>query len=237
MATTEDRVRFNRETVTYSRPDAPPASDLEQALLVAAAQMRRERHGILGAHADLEALADMVIEKAMRDEHTFVLCSAKDPANPTAEEHRWAQSIAGAAASRFQRTARRVMRALRGEAPTAAVDATRDADGCPAWCHNHGIEHDWHESKPIAFEGPGDMYDETPEPLEVMWAALSEVPTDEVEAGGTPGPYIYFDTLSVGQGSRLNVAEADDLIRRLSHYVLRLKAMRDQLAVLTADQD
>lgn len=246
MATTEDSVRFNRGTVTYAhtdstgqqRVDMAAPSDLEKALVAAVRTMRRVRLGLPG-HVDLEALGVQVIEAAMREQHTEVLCSAQDPANPTTEEHRWAQSIAGAVASRFQRSARRVMRSLKGEAPAPVVDTTRDDNGCPAWCVHYGtgVEGDWHESKPIAFHGPGDFYLQDPEPLEVLWAAISEVPQDAVDDGEKPGTYIFMDTIGDGMGARLNVAETDDIIRRLSHYVLRLKAMRDQLAALKAAQD
>lgn len=225
MAATETRI---------SRIDAPPASDLERALLTAASQLRRERYGILGAQPKLEDLADQLIEKVLRDEHTFVLCSAKDPADPTTEEHRWAQSIASTVARRFQRTARRVLRSLKSEAPAPAVDDSRDLKGCPAWCVHHGtsIDCDWHESKPIAFHGPGDFYTEDPEPVEVLWAVISETPKDAVEDGQDPGTYIFLDTLGDGMGARLDVAGADRVIRDLSRHVMRLKAMRDQLAAL-----
>lgn len=241
MATTEDAVRFNRGTVTYThtdstgqqRVDMDPPSDLEKAMVSAVRTMRRVRLGLPG-HVDLEALGVQVIEAAMREQHTDVLCSAQDPANPTTEEHRWAQSIAGTVASRFQRTARRVLRSLKGEAPAPTVDDTRDANGCPAWCVHHGTGSacDWHESKPIAFYGPGDFYTQDPEPLEVLWAAISEVPQDAIDDGQKPGRYIFLDTLGDGMGARLDVAGADDVIRRLSQHVLRLKAMRDQLAAL-----
>jgi hypothetical protein len=226
------------DEITRSRIDAPPASDLEKALLTAASNLRRERFG-LRAHVDLEALAVQLMEAAMREQHQFVLCSAVDPAAPTREEHRWAQSIAGAVAGRFQRTARRVMRSLKGEAPAPVVDLTRDDEGCPSWCVRYGVDNgcDWHESRPVAFNGPGDMYDENPEPYEVLWATISEVPQDEVDAGAKPGPYLYFDTLSVGQGSRMDVPQTDALIRRLTRYVIRLREMRDQLAALTASED
>jgi hypothetical protein len=220
-----------------ARTAVPAASDLEAALTVAVQKMRRSRMGLKDAHVDLEELAAKVMDAAIRDQHTFVLCSAANPAAPTAEEHRWAQSLAGAVASRFQRTARKALRSLKGQAPTAAAHTTRDADGCPAWCVNNGSERgcDWHESRPVAFEGPGDMYDDAPEPYEVMWAALSEVPQEEVDAGGQPGTYIYFDTLASGQGSRLDVAQTDALLRQMGRYMVRLQAMRDQLAALTAD--
>jgi hypothetical protein len=227
------------DTAPRTRTAPPAATALELALLDAAHKMRRARFGLPDTHVDLEVLADRVVEAAIRDQHQFVLCSAVDVANPTAEEHRWAQSLAGAVASRFQRTARRVLRSLKGDAPKAIIDDTTDGDGCPAWCVRYKSETgcDWCESTPIAFHGPGDMYDEKPEPVEVLWAAISEVPTEDVlNHGEDPTPYIYFDTLGAGQGSRMNVAETDAVIRRLSRYVGGLKVMRDQLAALTADQ-
>ena len=239
MATTETTVTYTHTDSTgQQRVEMAAPSDLEKAMVAAVRTMRRVRLGLPG-HVDLEALGVQVIEEAMREQHTDVLCSAQDPANPTTEEHRWAQSIAGMVASRFQRSARRVMRSLKGEAPAPAVDATRDLKGCPAWCVHYGtnIDCDWHESKPIAFYGPGDFYTEDPEPVEVLWAAISETPKDAVEDGQDPGTYIFLDTLGDGMGARLDVADADRVIRDLSRHVLRLKAMRDQLAALKAAQD
>jgi hypothetical protein len=221
------------------RTDTAPATALELALAATVQKMRRARiNGTPGAYVDLEDLAATVVEAAIRDQHQFVLCSAVDPANPTAEEHKWAQSLASAVATRFTRTARRVLQSLKGDAPKAIIDDSTVGDGCPAWCVRSGSDTgcDWCESKPVSFQGPGDMYDEKSEPVEVLWAAISEVPMDEVlSSGQDPTPYIYFDTLSAGCGSRLNVAETDALIRRLVRYVGRLKVMRDQLAALTAE--
>ena len=233
---TEDAVRFTSRSA--ASPTAKPVgpSPLEVALTIAAHKMRRARIGIPAGDVDLEGLAAQLIEAAIRDEHTFVLCSADNPASPTAEEHRWAVSLAGAVANRFNRIARQVLRKLKAGQPQ--VDTSRTAAGCPAWCLHRSDTTgcDWHESKPIEFEGPGDMYDENQAPYEALWACLAEVPDDEIAAGAKPGSYIYFDTLSVGQGSRLNVAQTDDLIRRLGAYLGQLQAMRDQLAALT-DQE
>ncbi|QLJ06709.1 hypothetical protein HZZ00_37395 (plasmid) [Streptomyces sp. NEAU-sy36] len=238
MATTEDAVRFvgritDNDETTRSRVDTVPPTDLEVTLRTTVDRMRRHRLGIPGNVVNLEDLAAEVMEAAIRDQHTFVLCSSENPASPTAEEHRWAQSIAGAVASRFHRATRRMLRTLKAESPTATVDTTQDSASCPAWCHKNHPGDDWHESKPISFKGPGDMYDENHEPLEVMWAALSEVPPDEVEAGADPGPYIYVDTLSIGQGSRLDLDQTDILLSRLRRYLAGLETMRDQLAALT----
>lgn len=224
---------IQRQTTTVAGP-----SPLERALYLAAARMSAQRRGEHTRPANLEQLADLVIEAAMREQHTDVLCAAQDPATPTAEEHRWAQSITGSVAARFQRTARRVLRSLKGETPAPVIDATRDANGCPAWCVHHGTEKgcDWHETKPIAFYGPGDFYLEDPEPVEVLWACISETPQDAIDDGQKPGTYIFLDTLGDGMGDRLDVAGADRVIRDLSRYVLRLKAMRDQLSALTTDQ-
>lgn len=226
MASTDTRIP--------TRTNTPAATALELALLDAARKMRRARFGLPDAHVDLEDLGARVMEAAIREQHAFVLCSAVDAANPTAEEHRWAQSLAGAVATRFTRTARRVLRSLKGDAPKPVIDDTTTGNGCPAWCvRSEAAECNWCESKPIALNGPGDMYAENPEPFEVLWAALSEAPMDELAVGEDPAPYIYFDTLAEGCGSRLNVADTDDLIRRLVRYAGRLKVMRDQLAELT----
>lgn len=223
------------DTIRTQRPNAVPGpSPLERALYIAAARMSASRRGEHTRPVDLENLADLVIEAAIRDQHELVMGGLDTAGQPTAQESRWASSLSGAVAARFQRTARRVLNALKGETPAPAVDDTRDANGCPAWCvhHGSGTACDWHESKPIAFYGPGDFYTQDPEPLEVLWAAISEVPQDAIDDGQKRGRYIFLDTLGDGMGARLDVAATNDVIRRLSHYVLRLKAMRDQLAAL-----
>lgn len=245
MATTdaEDAIRFRSRSDetglgTHNFPAADPITPIETALRAAVDRMAKGR--IYGRYPrpDLEDLANQLIEEVIRDEHMSVLCGSEDAANPTAQEHRWAQSIAGAVARRFQRTSRKVLRQLKGEVPAPIVDTTRDADGCPAWCANHasGRACDWHESKPISLQGPGDMYDENPEPCEVLWAAISEVPQDDIDAGVQPGAYIFFDTLATGQGDRLNVDQADALIEDLTRYVTRLQGLRDQLSALNATE-
>lgn len=231
MAATVNTIR--RQTAAT----VPGPSPLERALYLAAARMSAQRRGETTRPADLEGLADLVIEAAIRDQHDLVMANLDTAGQPTAQESRWASSLSAAVAGRFQRTARRVLKTLKGEAPTPALDTTRDANGCPAWCVHHNTDGgcDWHETKPIAFYGPGDFYLEDPEPVEVLWACISETPQDAVEDGQKPGTYLFFDTLGDGSGDRLDVAGADRVIRNLSRYLRHLKAMRDQLAALTAD--
>lgn len=216
----------------------PAPSTLERALYVAAARMSAARRGAPTKGVDLETLAELVIEAAIRDQHNLVMSSLDTAGQPTAQESRWAASLSASVAARFQRTARRVLRTLKGESPTPTADAPRDAKGCPAWCvhHDTGTECDWHESKPIAFLGPGDFYLEDPEPVEVLWSVISETPQDAIDDGQKPGTYIGLDTLGDGMVARLDVAGADRVIRDLSRYLLRFQAMRDQLAALTAAQ-
>lgn len=218
-----------------------PASGLERALYFAAARIRaaRLRDAAAGEASalppvDLEALADVVIEAAIRDTHAMVLCSAQDAGKPTAQETGWAQSLAGAVATRFQRTARKVLRSLKQNGPAVVIDDTPDDNGCPAWCVRHGsaVACDWCESRPIAFQGPGDFYAEKPEPFESLWAVISEAPMDEVAEGADPTPYIFFDTLGDGMGDRLDVAKTDAVIKQLTRYVSGLQVLRDQLAEL-----
>lgn len=243
MTITEDAIRFNKKTEqapAARRRVQPLAAPLETSLRAAADKMRAARlspaPSRFGASIDFEELAARLIEEALRDQHAFVLCSAEDPANPTPQEHRWAQSMAGAVASRFQRTARKMLRSLKNAAPAAPAKDTRSTDDCPVWCLGHGTAAartcDWHESKPVSFEGPSDMFDDNPEPYEVLWAALSETPQDEIDEGATPGAYIFFDTLADGGGSRLNVDETDALIRSLTRYTERLQGLRNQLAAI-----
>ncbi|MDX2703961.1 hypothetical protein PV350_13975 [Streptomyces sp. PA03-6a] len=106
---------------------------------------------------------------------------------------------------------------------------------CPSWCttpHGDGeiAENTWHEGPSILFVGPGDFYEyfDGGEPYEVMWAAISAEPND---ADGSHGqPYIYFDTQGQATGARLDVAQADAVLRDLRQYVDRLQQMRDRLA-------
>lgn len=219
-------------------PALPAASGLERALGSAAVKLFAKRHGEHVTPVDLEALADRIIRAAIIEQHDDVLGSADDPTRPTAQEHRWALSLAGAVATRFQRTARSVLRGLKAQQQKADAQPTRNTtpdDGCAPWCIRHGSPNgcDWCESEPIALSGPGDHYAEVPEQYEVMWACLSEAPDDELRAGASADPYIYFDTLSTGQGDRLDVAAVDELLGNLTGYVARLQAMRDRLAELT----
>ncbi|MFJ3093591.1 DUF6907 domain-containing protein [Streptomyces hydrogenans] len=109
---------------------------------------------------------------------------------------------------------------------------------CPPWCtqahqENDTADHAWHEAPAVSFTGPGDYYGhfDMNEPQEVMWACLSAEPDDTT--GDYGQPYIYFDTLSSGQGARLNVAQADAYLADLRTYVNRLQQMRDRLAAIT----
>lgn len=232
---------LNKAITSPRTSDYPPASALEQALFSAAARIRSARvsdyaAGQIGAlpPVDLEALADVVIEAAIRDQHTSVLCSAVDPQKPTPQETGWAQSLAGSVATRFQRTARKVLRSLRHSAPEAIIDDSCKGNGCPAWCVNYGSakECDWCESRPIAFQGPGDFYAEKPERFEALWAVISEAPMDDVQEGADPAPYIFFDTLGDGTGDRMDLAKTDAVIKQLTRYVADLQFLRDQLAYL-----
>lgn len=106
---------------------------------------------------------------------------------------------------------------------------------CPPWCtqQHHGddlVEHTWHEAPAITFNGPGEHGDDG-RPYEAMWACLSAEPNREDGTYGTP--YICFDTLSTGQGARLDIAAADAVLADLRLYVDRLQRMRDQLAAVT----
>lgn len=106
---------------------------------------------------------------------------------------------------------------------------------CPPWCtqQHDGDQHAdsiWHEAPAIAFVGPGDYlgYADDGQPYEVMWACISAQPNDE---DGTYGrPYLFFDTLGAGTGARLDVDQADAVLRHLRQYTDRLQQMRDQLA-------
>jgi len=112
---------------------------------------------------------------------------------------------------------------------------------CPPWCsQRHSpkdyVEWAWHEGPAIEFTGPGDYYEhfDGGEPYEVMWACIAAEPDHTT---GTYGrPYIYFDTLSAGQGGRLDVEQADALIADLRTYTDRLQQLRDHLAQITDTQ-
>lgn len=210
----------------------PKPTKLELTLMVTLHKMRQARRaGAPGAYVDLEELAAQVAEQAIEEQHAMVLSAAQDPANPTAQEQRWAEGLAASVAGRLHRTTRKMLRSLKATKPTPRPAPARDATTCPSWCVRHTSGFcDWHESRPVAFEGPGDFYAETPEPLEIMWAVLSETPPDAVQDGQREGSYIFFDTLGDGSGARLNVAETDALIRQLTRYTERLQDLRDQLA-------
>jgi hypothetical protein len=236
MATTE---------LQQTRTIVPPASPLENALRDAVNRMSaaRLRQRVAPGEApalppvDLEALADLVIEAAIRDQHGMVMSSLDTPGKPSPQETGWAQSLAGSVATRFRRTARKVLRSLKDDAPEIVIDDSSKDNGCPAWCVRYDSPNgcDWCESRPIAFHGPGDFYDDEPEQYEVLYAALSEAPLDDLTDATDAAPYIFFDTLSTGQGDRLDVAQTDIVIRRLTRYVAGLQVLRDQLAYLQRD--
>jgi hypothetical protein len=236
MAFTEDRVRFAKPTRTADEMRADqnntvePPSALETTLRFAADQMRRNRHGGLYS-IGLEKVTALAVEALVREDHQMVLGHSTDPANPTSADHRLAQYLASTTAAQIRSTIRNVLEDLKAQAPAPATNPDRDLKDCPSWCVHYGtsIDCDWHESRPIAIEGPGDFY-EDPGPTEVMWAVLSETPQDAVDCGEQEGAYIFVDTLGDGCGGRLNVAQTDDLIRQLTRYTDRLKALRDQLA-------
>lgn len=117
-----------------------------------------------------------------------------------------------------------------GEAATVQTPA-RDEDGKPG----HVYDHVWHCGPSFKLNGPGDMFcqdDPQHRVYPVLHASLSAEPLDD----GTFGqPYIYLDTLDAGQGGRLDVEHADQLIRDLKVYTARLQDLRDQLARLTGE--
>lgn len=237
MAFTEDRVRFAKPTRTAAEMRADqnntvePPSALETTLRFAADQMRRNRHGGLYS-IGLEKVTELAVEALVREDHQMVLCSSTDPASPTSADHRLARYLASTTAAQIRSTIRTVLADLKAQAPAPATNPDRDLKDCPSWCVHYGtsIVCDWHESEAVSFTGPDDYYAESPEPLEVMWAAISETPLDAIDAGEQPGAYIAFDTLGSGGTARLNVAQTDALIGQLTRYTARLKALRDQLA-------